>query len=107
MFKELATNVWAKQMLSGVGTKQKSLSDRDRGWFFGGLCRLASAMNSSNSIISMRMLLDPIVNAATNQNLNNIENESIRNFVADTFAKALSTFRPLEGPPVLVSVVDG
>ena len=57
MFKELATNVWGTQMLSGVGTKQDALSDRDRGWFLGGLAKLAGAMPAQQGVLGMRMLL--------------------------------------------------
>ena len=85
---------------------QAALSDRDRGWFLGGLCRLASAMPPSHGVVGMRMLLDPITAAATPANLSSTHS-AIREFVADSFAKALSTFRPLQGPASLVAVVEG
>jgi hypothetical protein len=54
----------------------------------------------------MRMLLDPITAAATPANLSSTHS-AIREFVADSFAKAMSTFRPLQGPASLVAVVEG
>ena len=67
MFKELATNVWGTQMLSGVGTKQDALSDRDRGWFLGGLAKLAGAMPAQQGVLGMRMLLGKYSKATQEQ----------------------------------------
>ena len=107
MFKELASNVWGKQMLSNVGVNQAALSDRDLGWFLGGLAKLASAMQPTHGIAAMRMLLDPIMAAADETTLCDTERTCVREFVADSTSRAMQSYRPHHGTTDLVVVIEG
>lgn len=197
MFKELATNVWGAQMLSGVGTKQVSASPQEfvckrlivefvstmLNSFFFFFCRRrcptatevgfwvgcavwpvpclprtalwaceccwtpsprpphrvrserARVEHTEDTILtgskqyslqlpttpynspqlpttpynSFAIPLQLLCNsfATCSANLSTTDHSAIREFVADSFAKALSTFRPLQGPASLVAVVEG